>query len=282
MRVLILGAAVAAIATPAAAVELRPIIDTHIHYSHDAWTRTPPKEAVRLLRQAGLRRAFVSSSSDEGTQKLYRIAPDLIVPVLRPYRQRGEISTWFRDATVVDMLTRLLAKNTYAGIGEFHIYGADADLPVMREVVKLAKKHRIFLHLHGDAEAVRRVFRQDPGATVLWAHSGFTGPEEIRPMLKRYKRLWADLAFRTSHASGGKVDPEWKKLFLEFPDRFTVGTDTFAPERWHFVVEHANWSREWLRSMPKAVGDNIAWRNAQRLADWALEGKTGGKTRGGE
>ena len=274
MRTILVGAvAIALVAGPGHAVELRPIIDTHIHYSHDAWERLPPKQAVAVLKRAGLRRAFVSSSSDEGTQKLYKIAPGLIVPVLRPYRRRGELSTWFRDKTVVAMLSRLLDKNTYAGIGEFHIFGSDADLPVMRAVVKLAKKHKIFLHLHGDAEAVRRVFKQDPGATVLWAHSGFSGPDVIRPMLKKYKRLWADLAFRSSHASGGSVDGEWKKLFMEFPDRFMVGTDTFAPERWHFVVEHANWNREWMRSLPKALADNIAYRNAERLADWALKGK---------
>jgi hypothetical protein len=71
-----------------------PLVDAHIHYSHDAWQRTPPTEAVRVLRSAGLKYAFVSSSSDEGTQKLYKIAPELIVPVLRPYRKRGEISSW--------------------------------------------------------------------------------------------------------------------------------------------------------------------------------------------
>lgn len=259
----------------AGAVEIRPIIDTHIHYSHDAWKTLPPKEAVKVLRAAGLRRAFVSSSSDEGTQKLYKVAPDLIVPVLRPYRQRGETGTWYKDQTVVDMLTRLLAKNRYAGIGEFHIYGADADSPVMRAVVKLAKKYRIFLHLHGDAEAVRRVFAQDPEATVLWAHSGFAPADEVAGMLRKYRRLWADLAFRTGHASGGKVDEEWRKVFLEFPDRFMVGTDTFAPERWQFVVEHANWNREWLKSLPANVAENIAWRNADRLARWALKQKQG-------
>jgi hypothetical protein len=38
---------------------------------------------------------------------------------------------------------------------------------------------------------------------------------------------------------GGQVDPAWRAAFLEFPDRFLVGTDTFTPERWHYVVEHA-------------------------------------------
>ena len=40
-----------------------------------------------MLRQAGLKKAFVSSSSDDGTQMLHKAAPDLIVPVLRPYRR---------------------------------------------------------------------------------------------------------------------------------------------------------------------------------------------------
>ena len=55
-----------------------PIFDAHLHYSHDAWKRLPPKEAVALLRKAGLKAAMVSSSSDEGTQKLYVEAPDLV------------------------------------------------------------------------------------------------------------------------------------------------------------------------------------------------------------
>jgi len=257
----------------AGAVDIRPIIDTHLHYSHDAWSVLPPPQVIKVLKRAGLRKAFVSSSSDEGTQKLYKLAPNFIVPVLRPYRRRGELSTWFKDKTVIPMLKRLLAKNTYAGIGEFHIFGADADRPVMREMVMLAKKYRIFLHLHGDADAVRRVFKQYPGATILWAHSGFASPDAIRPMLKKYKRLWSDLAFRSGHGSGGKVDADWEKLFLEFPSRFMVGTDTFSPERWHFVVEHANWNREWLKSLPRNVADNIAWKNAETLANWALKKK---------
>lgn len=258
---------------PAPALAERPVIDTHIHYSHDAWAPLPPAEAIKVLRTAGLKRAFVSSSSDEGTQKLYKLAPELIVPVLRPYRRRGEISTWFKDETVLPMLAGLLKKNIYAGIGELHIFGKDADSPVMRGVVQLAKQHKIFIHLHGDAEAVTRVFAQDPGATVLWAHSGFAQPDTVGAMLAKHKRLWSDLAFRTEHHSGATVDPEWKKLFVKFPDRFMVGTDTFAPERWYYVQEHAKSARTWLKALPADLADRIAYRNAEALAGWALEGK---------
>ena len=43
-----------------------PIFDAHIHYSHDVWQVIPPADAIRRLREAGVERALVLSSSDEG------------------------------------------------------------------------------------------------------------------------------------------------------------------------------------------------------------------------
>lgn len=184
-----------------------PLIDGHLHYSHDAWDMLPPDKAVAILREAGLRKALVSSSSDDGTQKLYAIAPDLVVPELRPYRRRGELSTWMKDETVIAHLEDRLQRYRYVGIGEFHLYGADADLPVPRRMVQLAKQYRLFLHAHSDAEAVERLFAQDPQALVLWAHSGFDRPDAVRAMLAKYPNLWADLAFRSDHGRDGKSIP---------------------------------------------------------------------------
>ncbi len=269
MKYLIISILAAFVSFPAQANE-RALIDGHVHYSHDAWDMLPPKEAVKVLRQAGLKKVFVSSSSDRGTQMLYKEAPDIIVPVLRPYRKRGELSTWIRDETVDDMVADLLAKNTYAGIGEFHVFGEDADLPVVRNIVKLAHKYKIFLHAHSDAEAVDRIFEQNPDARVLWAHSGFVSPKAIAAMLAKYKNLWTDLAFRSEHSQEGKVPEPWRKVFTDYPDRFVIGTDTYTPERWYYLVDHADWSREWLNDLPDPLADNIAYKNAETLMNWAL------------
>ena len=242
-----------------------PLFDAHLHYSHDAWDPVPPERAVAILRQAGLRRAMISSSDDEGTQKLYALAPDIVIPVLRPYRKRGDVSTWVRDETVLTYLAERLARHRYAAIGEFHVYGADADLPVVRRMVQMAKERNLFLHLHGDADAVERVIKQDPDARILWAHSGFDRPENVRAMLEKHPKLWADLAFRTDHAGGGKVDPAWRTLFMAHPTRFMLGTDTFVPERWHYVVEHASSARAWLEDLPREVAERIAYRNGEAL-----------------
>src|SRR5581483_8096736 len=93
--VLLLG-----VSRAAGAAEL-PIFDAHIHYSHDAVSVVPPKEAVAILRKAGLKRALVSSSDDDGTQKLLAEAPDLVIPELRPYRRRGDVATWAKDPDVL-------------------------------------------------------------------------------------------------------------------------------------------------------------------------------------
>jgi hypothetical protein len=248
-----------------AQVAALPIFDAHLHYSHDAWEKLPPKDVVALLRQAGVKRALVSSSSDEGTQKLFKEAPDLVLPVLRPYRTRGEISTWVNDSSVITHMEQRLKQYRYVGLGEYHVYGADADLPVVRRVVQLAREHKLFLHSHSDADAIERQFKQDPYARILWAHSGFDAPDKVRAMLRQHKNLWCDLAFRSDHASNGKVDPAWRAAFLEFPDRFMVGTDTFTPERWYYVVEHANWSRQWLADLPTDVAERLAWKNGEAL-----------------
>ena len=242
-----------------------PLFDAHIHYSHDAWESVPPKQAIELLRKSGVRRALVSSSGDDGQQKLFALAPDLILPSLRPYRSRSEIGTWVRDETVVPYLEDRLKRYRYVAIGEFHVYGADADLPVVRRVVQLAKQHRIFLHSHSDADAIERHFKQDPQARILWAHSGFDRPERVREMLRKHRNLWCDLAWRTDHAPGGKLDPDWRAAFLEFPDRFMVGTDTPTPERWHYIAEHARLARSWLSELPRDVAERIAFRNGETV-----------------
>ena len=242
-----------------------PIIDVHIHYSEDAWDNLPPKEAIATLRKAGLKRAIVSSSGDDGTLKLHAEAPDLIIPSLRPYRSRSENSTWVRDASVIPYLEERLKKHRYVAIGEFHVFGGDADLPVMHRVVQLAAQYKLYLHAHSDANAVERIFAQDPKARVLWAHSGFMPPHQVRDILRRYPNLWADLAFRSDQAVDNKVVAEWRAVFEEFPDRFMLGTDTYTPERWHFVAEHASWSRGWLKDLPRELAERIAFRNIEAL-----------------
>ena len=272
-RTLLRAAAALPLVSSGHAQARMPIFDAHVHYSHDAVELVPVKQAVQILRNAGLSGVFVSSSDDEGTQRLLAAAPDLIVPELRPYRTRADTSGWARDDGIVRYLEQRLAKYRYAGIGEFHLYGADADLPVPQRMVALARERDLLLHAHSDVDAIERLFKSWPQARILWAHSGFDRPDTVREMLRKHKQLWCDLAYRTDQASNNKVDAAWRDAFTEFPDRFMVGTDTFTPERWHYIAPHAEFSRGWLADLPPPLAERIAWRNADSLLRAAWQKK---------
>ncbi|MEM7194573.1 MAG: amidohydrolase [Pseudomonadota bacterium] len=242
-----------------------PLIDAHIHYSHDAWEIVDPAVAISILRRAGLKSALVSSSSDEGTQKLYDLAPDLVIPVLRPYYRRGELYTWAFDQNREDYLRSRLQKFHYAGIGEFHLSGEEVDAPAAQAVISLAEEFNLFLHAHVDADAIHRIFSAYADARILWAHAGFEPVGVIRSTMATYENLWADLSFREELFDGEEIRPDWLQLFEDYPDRFTIGSDPYTPLRWFGVVSYASTAREWLQLLPADIAESIAWRNADRL-----------------
>lgn len=242
-----------------------PIFDAHVHYSHDAVSYLPPAEVVKILRDAGVRKALVSSSDDRGTQLLKAAAPDLIVPALRPYKRRGAISTWMHDPAVIDYLTEKLAQFEYEAIGEFHAFGDDIQTEVIQTMIEMARARNLLLHHHGDRDALDQILATWPEARVLWAHSGFAPPDEVADALRTHPKVWADLAYRSDMAVDDAVDADWRAVFEEFPDRFMVGTDTFAPERWYYVGRHAEFSRKWLADLPDDIARKIAFENAEAM-----------------
>ena len=197
-----LAALITAAFVPHARAEMRPIFDVHIHYSHDAVERVPPEQIAKILRDAGVKKALVSSSDDNGTQLLLAAAPDIVVPALRPYSRRGAIGTWMHDASVIDYLQRNLAQNDYAAIGEFHAYGDDIKTEVIQALIAMAKERNLLLHHHGDRAALDLIFATWFEARVLWAHSGFDDPADVVEALDTYPKLWADLAYRSDMAVG--------------------------------------------------------------------------------
>jgi len=257
--------AVSAAPRPASTADL-PIFDAHIHYSAPDWTVHSSDEVVKILDRAGVKRALVSSTPDEGTLKLYARDPGRIVPELRPYRTRADMATWARDPAVLAYVEERLERGIYKGIGEFHLSAEDAQSPVMRRLVELAAERQLILHSHSDAAAVQGLFATDPRVRVLWAHAGMTsGPEEIAPMLDRYPNLSVELAIRTDMAPGGTLGPDWKALFLRYPDRFSVGTDTWTTSRWSQLPAYLAGVRAWLAQLPPDVAEKIAFKNLERL-----------------
>lgn len=247
--------------------------DVHIHYSQNVWDSLSPQAALDKLRAAGITRALVSSTGDTGTRRLYRAAPEMILPALRPYRQRGERSRWMHDESVIPYLAQKLAEHPYIAIGEFHLQGREADLPVVRKMVQLARENNLILHAHVDAGAIHRLYAHDPDARILWAHAGFENAATVRELMETYPGLWADLSFRRDIYPASRFLPDWEALLVKHADRFMLGVDTYRPERWERIEATLAWYERMFSALPNSVAENIRYQNAARLIGRAFENR---------
>ena len=265
-RTLIAVAIVIVVGWSAPAVAQLPIFDAHIHYSRPDWSVYTPERALSILAQAGVRRAIVSSTPDDGTVKLYEKAPAGIVPFLRPYRTREDMGSWPRDPAVAAYVEERLKRGIYRGIGESHVGADDVTAPTLRRLAELATEQKLFLHCHVDETTVEKLLTTYPGVPVLWAHAGMSSSAAtVGRLVDRFPMLWVELALRSDVARGGTLDPEWRALFVRKPDRFLVGTDTWVTSRWEAVRDATAAVQQWLRQLPREVAEQIGYKNGDRL-----------------
>ena len=244
-----------------------PLFDAHIHYSAPAWEAYDADTIIALLQRAGIARALVSSTPDEGTWRLYDRAPDMVVPFLRPYRGESGPGAWVRDGTTVAYVRSIYRPGVHRGIGEIHLAAGESDLPVVRALIEMAVNERMWLQIHTDARGIDEVMRGPAARTrVLWAHAGQSAtPAEIAALVARYSTMWVELAGRTDIAPGGTIDPAWRELFTRYPDRFLVGSDTWINPQWERLEEISAATRAWLAQLPPEISRRIATENADAL-----------------
>ena len=78
-----------------------------------------------------------------------------------------------------------------------------------------------------DASGIEELLRRYPQVRWLWAHAGLGEPfEAVARVVDRNPALMSELSLKSEVATNGKLDPRWKDLFLRYPDRVMVGTDT--------------------------------------------------------
>ncbi len=245
-----------------------PIFDAHAHYNLDVGRPVPVETVFDLWRRAGIRGVLLTSRPNDGTRELLAAAPPEFqaIAFARPYVVAADVRTWFRDPAILAMIQRELARGIYKGIGEFHIFGHDADSEGFARFVALATQHGLWLHAHCDDYVIERIFALDPNAQVIWAHTGMnTPPARVDELLGRYSRLYGELSYRSGILEGDALSPVWRALFTKYSERFVLGSDTWVPERWPEVPAIMQSYRAWLSQLPPEVAEKIAWRNGAKL-----------------
>lgn len=261
-------------ATAAAHATLPPTIDAHAHYSAADAAVLPPTAVLAKLDAAGVRRLVATSSPSALAQTLYRHAPDRVIPLLGVYDSDRSKANWVHDPDLPAQVAAQLDAGVWAGIGELHLFAADANQPVFEQLVRLAAAREIILLIHGDAEVIERAFAIAPAVRVLWAHLGTKPqPEALAAMLTRHSdTLWVDTSVRdTRIAPDGILLPAWRELFERFPERFVVAVDTFSVNRWQHYDAVVAQIRTWTESLPQPLKNNLLHDNAARLFESFLQ-----------
>ena len=249
-----------------------PVFDAHLHYNDDAQSVVSVGSAFELFRKNGVGAILANSRPNDGSRALYeasRKTPSLgvqVVPFIRVYRNRSDYGTWQDNREILAMIVEEEKRGYYRGVGEFHVHGFAADTPVLKEIVDFAVAKGLVLHAHSDDMAIEILFRHNPKARIIWAHTGFgLSLERVEEMLGKYPALWGELSYRSGVAGETTLSPEWKALFARHPSRFLLGSDTWVNERWASYPQIMGNYRRILGELPREVAEQVAWKNAQRL-----------------
>lgn len=266
-------AALAALATwslSAQAQQRIEIFDAHLHYNQEPTPFYSLDQVRDVFRRNGITGIIATSRPNKGTHELVDAKwPELkVVPFIRPYRVRSDIQTWFNDPTIFELIKEEYARGYYRGIGEFHIYGKSAQSDWVKKMVDFAVERNLYLHAHCDEEALLILFRHNPKAKIIWAHTGFSvAPARVAELLDEHKdALWGELSYRGGITGGdGKLTSDWRNLFARYSDRFLLGSDTWINERWFGYDTIFKDYRGWLAQLSSDQAQRIANGNALRL-----------------
>jgi len=256
-----------------------PIFDAHLHYNEEAVELHPLADVLGRMQRSGVRAVVANSRPNDGTKALAsareatRRAGVAVVPFVRLYRNRADYTGWHADPSIVEMVLRELAAGTeagpYRGLGEFHLYdSANADGATARRLMQLAEQRGLVVLAHVDDVAIEKLFAHAPKARLIWAHSGIGGApiERVRALLLRHPTLLGELSYRPGLTTGdGRLNPQWRALLGEMPERFLVGSDTWINARWDDYEALMEQARRWLGDLPPAAARRIAWENGAAL-----------------
>ena len=199
---------------------------------------------------------------------LWEYAPNRVVPELRPYHESAGSSNWTGVRGMDAYLERRLRLYPHEGIGEFHIRNRSMwNEELFRKIIDMAKARDIYLHVHSGVEPIHWLYDLDPDVKIIWAHAGLGEPAgAVYALMEKYPNLLADTSLR-EHAilgPGDTLDPEWKRIVMDFQDRLMVGSDTWVNSQWDNYDAIMDSNRKWLSRLPRDVAEKIAFRNAAR------------------
>ena len=160
------------------------------------------------------------------------------------------------------------------------------DSPTYKEMLDLVASYdgAMTIHAQMDEDSIEQLENladYNTNGTIIWAHCGNNSyAEDVRGVLQRHDNIFCDLSARHQpklkqrvlrkrpHSeifTADSLDPSWKELIEQMPDRFMVGTDTKTED--HYDQGIANIRNGLLANLSPETAKMVAYKNAQRLLD---------------
>ena len=185
----------------------------------------------------------------------------------------GEVFTRHDDVTAL-MQGNTPRANNEAMMKVYRV-AEEYDLPVLLHSNITSKRERNPLYL----EELEEALSKNPDVRFIWAHAGTSmelhrHQEELdflHPLIKRlldeHDNLYIDLSWTLLEPylldEQGKPNPNWLKLFTDYPTRFVLGSDVVG--RFSSLGETMSGFEPVLEALPKDVAQAIAEDNFLKL-----------------
>jgi len=264
------GLALGLLLTPGAAIAAPPaVFDAHLHYTPQLAEAVPPETAARTLAENRVQAALVMAPDAQTIHALQAAGEVRVVPFLAISQRLGRKMDWMHVEDLAEQVSEILdaGEIDWQGIGELHIQADDRFAPAFAALLELAVERDLTIMIHGDPAVIDHAYALQPEVRILWAHAGsYAYPPLVNDYLERHPRLHMDVSMRNPRINPeGVIDAAWFELFLEHPERFLIGVDTFSAARWREYGRLKGETRAWLKQLPEPVARAIAFGNGERL-----------------
>lgn len=281
---------------PGAAAELY-FVDAHSQVDH---TVVPLEKVISLMEQGGVTHTIMSARGELQGKAFLQFAaqhPERITPAVRTKGEPYESDS----PAYYKALKAQVASGKYGAIAEILLYHAQKGSKAPEVVVYPNDKrvlaalnyatekrwpfviHIEFASLQGEErkrfmESMEHMLDTNSEQPFVLTHMGQLGPVECRRLIERHGNIhfhtgWSNpAAVRNSNQpwvnlfEDNRLAPEWKDLFIKYPDRVIFALDNVFQEHWTgFYLEQMSYWKKALAELPMDVARRIAHGNAERL-----------------
>lgn len=272
-------------------------IDAHSQVDH---TVVPINKVISLMNSAGVRQSILSARGNlkgKTLLRLYKENTGRITPAVRtkgkPFDKGSE--------KYYEMLKKQIATKQYQAIAEVLLYHAKKgnkapeviaypDDRRVQTVLNIAIKNSwpLFVHiefasLKGKKRksfmgAFKKMLNRNPEQPFILTHMGQLSSNGCLRLIKNHKNVyfhtgWTNpVAVESSNQpwtnvfKGDHLSPEWKNLFILYPQRFIFALDNVFAEHWSgFYQKQMSYWKRAFAELPTDVSHLIAHGNAERL-----------------